>query len=168
MRILLLIATCLVPASVASLLAPAALAIAVASPDGYHYDAPVTATTPPVNSRTAVRVIGPRPANAAGASTSSISRRRAAKGESGAFSRLKTVLGDERGEFDPNAFKRPRPGSGKERASDVPSWVRDHPEGRPRVGESGKDFARRMLDEQYGRGNWGGTGPSSEYNQIKK
>lgn len=59
-------------------------------------------------------------------------------------------------------------GSGKIRASDVPSWVRNDPEGRPFVGESGKDFARRLLDKRYGEGNWSGTGPRSEYNQIKK
>ena len=67
----------------------------------------------------------------------------------------------------PREFKRPRPGSGKERASRVPSWVRNDPEGRPFKGETGSDFAKRMMDKKYGSGNWK-PGPTSEYNQIKK
>jgi hypothetical protein len=36
------------------------------------------------------------------------------------------------------------------------------------VGESGKDFAKRLLDQRYGEGQWRGTGPGSEYSKIKK
>ncbi|MFJ4653887.1 hypothetical protein ACIP5Y_21700 [Nocardia sp. NPDC088792] len=63
--------------------------------------------------------------------------------------------------------KVPRPGSGKDRANDPPSWAKGNP---PYVGESGKDYARRMMDEHYGPGNWDpkDTGPGSEYNKIKK
>ncbi|MGW6424419.1 hypothetical protein ACWF82_17250 [Nocardia sp. NPDC055053] len=61
--------------------------------------------------------------------------------------------------------KVPTSGSGKEKADDVPSWAKGRP---PFVGESGKDYARRLMDEQYGPGNWEGTGPKSEFNKIKK
>lgn len=36
------------------------------------------------------------------------------------------------------------------------------------MGESGRDFAKRLLDKQYGEGGWSGTGPGSEFNRIKK
>jgi hypothetical protein len=63
-------------------------------------------------------------------------------------------------------YKEPVSGAtGKEAASDVPSWAKGN---RPYVGESGKDFARRLLDQNYGKGAWGGTGPGSEFNKIKK
>lgn len=55
--------------------------------------------------------------------------------------------------------------SGKEKASDIPSWAAGQ---KPRPGESGKDFAKRLLDQQYGEGNWSNTGPGSEYNKLKK
>ena len=32
---------------------------------------------------------------------------------------------------------------------------------------SGKEFAKRLLDEKYGKGNYT-TGPGSEYNKIRK
>jgi hypothetical protein len=35
------------------------------------------------------------------------------------------------------------------------------------VGESGADFAERLLDEKYGPGIYP-RGPGSEYNKIKK
>jgi RHS repeat-associated protein len=54
--------------------------------------------------------------------------------------------------------------SGKERASDTPSWAKGQ---RPRDGESGKDFAERLLKDKYGPGNFD-RGPGSEYNKIKK
>jgi hypothetical protein len=54
--------------------------------------------------------------------------------------------------------------SGKERASDIPSWVKGQ---KPIEGENGKDFAKRICDEKYGEGNYQ-TGPGSEYNKIKK
>lgn len=62
-------------------------------------------------------------------------------------------------------LKVPRSGvSGKEAARGVPSWARGQ---RPRVGEDGKSFARRLLDEKYGAGQWR-RGPNTEFNQIKK
>ncbi len=62
-------------------------------------------------------------------------------------------------------FKKKKPGvSGKEGAKDKPSWVKEG----PREGESGKEFAKRQMDDKYGEGNWEGTGPSSEFNKIKK
>jgi RHS repeat-associated protein len=54
--------------------------------------------------------------------------------------------------------------SGKEGAKDVPSWCRGEA---PRVGESGSDFARRLLDDKYGPGNYE-RGPTSEFNRIQK
>jgi hypothetical protein len=62
-------------------------------------------------------------------------------------------------------FKVPVPGlSGKEGAKDVPSWARGN---RPMVGEDGKAFAKRLLDKQYGVGNWE-KGAGSEFSQIQK
>jgi hypothetical protein len=46
----------------------------------------------------------------------------------------------------------------------VPSWAKG---ARPRVGESGKDFAERLPNEKYGAGNWQ-SGPGSEASQIQK
>lgn len=61
-------------------------------------------------------------------------------------------------------FKEPIPRlSGKEGAKDTPSWARGE---RPYVGENGRDFARRLMDEQYGRGNWSREG--DEYRQLHK
>ena len=60
------------------------------------------------------------------------------------------------------------PASGKsaaEAARDVPSWAKGN---RPLVGENGKSFAKRLMDEQYGKGKWKDTGPGSEYNKVKK
>jgi hypothetical protein len=54
--------------------------------------------------------------------------------------------------------------SGKEAADDVPSWAQGE---RPLIGESGKDFAKRLLDNKHGAGNYP-TGPGSEFNNIKK
>ncbi|MFE3547005.1 hypothetical protein ACFXK0_28925 [Nocardia sp. NPDC059177] len=61
--------------------------------------------------------------------------------------------------------KVPASGSGKEKADDVPSWAKGRA---PYVGESGKAYARRLMDEKYGPGNWSDTGPRSEFNKIKK
>jgi hypothetical protein len=62
------------------------------------------------------------------------------------------------------AKKKPKPGAkGKAGATDKPSWVKEQ----PNAGESGKDFATRLLDEKNGPGNYD-TGPGSEFNQIKK
>ena len=38
---------------------------------------------------------------------------------------------------------------------------------RPLTTEDGRDFARRLLDDKYGAGNYP-TGPGSEFNKIKK
>ena len=54
--------------------------------------------------------------------------------------------------------------SGKEKASDAPSWAKSQ---RPNRGEKAKDFAKRMLDAKYGEGNWP-KGARSEYSQITK
>jgi len=63
------------------------------------------------------------------------------------------------------SFKKTRSGqSGKEAARDVPSWARGE---RPYVDESGEQFATRLLDNKYGRGNYG-KGPNTEYSKIKK
>jgi hypothetical protein len=35
------------------------------------------------------------------------------------------------------------------------------------VGEDGKGFAKRLLDEKYGADNWK-TGAGSEFNKIRK
>lgn len=68
---------------------------------------------------------------------------------------------------EPEPYKTPRSGTGQERASDVPSWLKNDPEGRPRVSENGGEFAKRMLDKKYGEGNWPeaswhGTQPDQE------
>src|SRR5262249_36960712 len=52
--------------------------------------------------------------------------------------------------------------TGKEGATDVPSWAKGN---RPNPGESGKDFARRLMDEKYGPGGYP-TGPGSEFSKI--
>ena len=65
----------------------------------------------------------------------------------------------------PEQYKTPRSGvSGKEGAKDVPSWAKGE---RPKVNESGKDFAKRLLDKKYGEGNYD-KGPGSEFNKIQK
>lgn len=59
----------------------------------------------------------------------------------------------------------PKPGiSGKEGAKDVPSWAKGE---RPNISESGKEFAERLLDQKYGKGNWEPR-KTPEYSQIKK
>ncbi len=65
-------------------------------------------------------------------------------------------------------FKKPKPGSrGNLGATDVPSWVRNHPAGRPVLGEAGREFATRLMDEQYGPDNYA-KGPGTEYDKIRK
>ena len=54
--------------------------------------------------------------------------------------------------------------SAKEAAKDVPSWAKGNA---PYVGENGKQFAKRLMDERYGVGNYD-QGVGSEYNKIKK
>ena len=54
--------------------------------------------------------------------------------------------------------------SGKEKGNDTPSWAKGQ---KPNKGESGKDFADRLCDERYGKGNYK-TGPGTEHNKIQK
>ncbi len=54
--------------------------------------------------------------------------------------------------------------SGKEGAKDVPSWAKGN---RPYRCENGEQFARRVLNEKYGLGNWA-KGTNSEFSKIKK
>src|SRR5256714_13856816 len=62
-------------------------------------------------------------------------------------------------------YKKKKSGlSGKEAADDVPSWAQGE---RPLTTENGRDFAKRLLDDKYGAGNYP-TGPGSEFNKIKK
>jgi len=62
-------------------------------------------------------------------------------------------------------FKKAKSGlSDKEAARDVPSWAKGQ---RPSTTENGRQFAERLLDEKYGKGNYP-TGPGSEFNKIKK
>ncbi|MFN8647614.1 MAG: RHS repeat-associated core domain-containing protein [Gemmatimonadales bacterium] len=62
-------------------------------------------------------------------------------------------------------YKIPKPGSsGKAGATDAPSWAKGQ---RPLVGESGKNYAKRLLDDKYGAGKWK-TGAGSEFNQLQK
>lgn len=66
-------------------------------------------------------------------------------------------------------FKKSKKGTGKEKASDAPSYVKNHPEGRPYEGESHDKFAERMMDAQYGKGNWTRKGKQGgDYSKIKK
>jgi len=52
--------------------------------------------------------------------------------------------------------------SGKARATDIPSWAAGE---KPLGSESGKVFAKRLMDEKYGVGNWKNSG---EFSQLKK
>ncbi len=65
-------------------------------------------------------------------------------------------------------FKKPVSGSGKEKATDVPTWVQHHPEGKPYVTENGKDFATRMLNSRYGEGNWTMKEYGRLFSQLRK
>jgi hypothetical protein len=62
-------------------------------------------------------------------------------------------------------MSRPSRGSGKEKASDYPSWVTQFLPKPPN--EDCDDFATRILNEKYGVGNWP-KGPGSEFSKIKK
>ena len=53
---------------------------------------------------------------------------------------------------------------GKEAATDIPSWAKGKT---PALNESGRDFAKRLCDEKYGKGNYP-TGQGSEFNKLKK
>ncbi|MDO4302264.1 MAG: RHS repeat-associated core domain-containing protein, partial [Clostridia bacterium] len=73
------------------------------------------------------------------------------------------VVGDFVGEAIVNFAKKSK-SSDKDKANDIPSWAEGK---KPKEGESGKDFAKRLMDGKYGEGNYK-TGPGSEYNQLKK
>ena len=54
--------------------------------------------------------------------------------------------------------------SGKDGSKNAPDWAKGN---RPYKNESGKQFAKRLLDERYGKINHK-KGPRSDFNQIKK
>jgi hypothetical protein len=54
--------------------------------------------------------------------------------------------------------------SGKEAASDIPSWAEGTA---PMLNESGKQYATRLMNEKYGAGNWK-SGPGTEFNRLQK
>ena len=61
-------------------------------------------------------------------------------------------------------FKKPIPRlSGREGAKNIPSWARGS---RPYIGENGRDFAKRLMDEKYGPGEW--RPADAEYRQLQK
>ena len=65
---------------------------------------------------------------------------------------------------NPPKFKKKKGKSGKEGASDIPSWAQGKS---PYEGESGNDFAKRILNDQYGKTNHP-TGAGSEHSKLKK
>ena len=54
--------------------------------------------------------------------------------------------------------------SGKEKASNAPSWARNE---KPLPGEKAEEFTKRILDSKYGKGKWK-KGSNTEFNKIKK
>ena len=60
-------------------------------------------------------------------------------------------------------YKTPKSGSGKEKATDIPSWSEGQ---KPYANENGKDFATRLMNEKYGEGNWSRKSP--EYSKLQK
>jgi hypothetical protein len=59
--------------------------------------------------------------------------------------------------------------SGKEAATDVPSWIENWPDARPGIHESGEVFATRMMNKRYGVGGWERTGAQkSEFSKLQK
>ena len=67
------------------------------------------------------------------------------------------------GDFDLGLVLQTRK-TGKEKSSDIPSWAEGE---KPYLGESGKDYAKRLLDRKYGPGNYP-EGPGSELNKLRK
>jgi hypothetical protein len=66
----------------------------------------------------------------------------------------------------PGPLKVPKPGTGgKIGSTDIPSWAKGQVR---RVGESGKDFARRVMRERYADQKDIDTSPGSEFSQLKK
>ncbi|HYF34257.1 MAG TPA: hypothetical protein VD994_03115 [Prosthecobacter sp.] len=61
-------------------------------------------------------------------------------------------------------FKQPKPRiGGKEGSKDIPSWARGR---RPQENENGDQYARRLMDEQYGKDKW--TPKDREFRLLKK
>jgi hypothetical protein len=59
--------------------------------------------------------------------------------------------------------------TGKEAATDVPSWIENWPDARPGINESGATFATRMMNKRYGVGRWAKEGQQySEFNKLRK
>ena len=59
--------------------------------------------------------------------------------------------------------------SDKEAATDIPSWARNWPDARPGVQESGTTFATRLMNKEYGVGQWPKTvQQSKEFSRLKK
>lgn len=65
-----------------------------------------------------------------------------------------------------DGFKSPTSGSGKEKASDAPSWVRQNSANRPLRGEAPNQTAARVMNGKYGEGGW--SRASGEYSKIQK
>ncbi|HEX8114313.1 MAG TPA: DUF4157 domain-containing protein [Kofleriaceae bacterium] len=70
----------------------------------------------------------------------------------------------------PTEFKTRASGlSGKEAATDVPSWMDNWPDARPGVNENGTTFATRMMNKRYGVGRWMMKGDQyEEFNKLRK
>ena len=70
----------------------------------------------------------------------------------------------------PTELKTRAPGlSGKEAATDVPSWIENWPDARPGVNENGTTFATRMMNKRYGVGRWTMKGDQyAEFNKLRK
>jgi Domain of unknown function (DUF4157) len=59
--------------------------------------------------------------------------------------------------------------TGKEAATDVPSWIDGWPDARPGIDENGTTFATRMMNKRYGEGGWEKVGQhNTEFSQLKK
>ncbi|MCP3658867.1 MAG: hypothetical protein GY830_00525, partial [Bacteroidetes bacterium] len=54
--------------------------------------------------------------------------------------------------------------SAKERASNAPDWAKQY---KPRIDEDGKAFAKRLMNEKYGAGNYK-KGSKTEFSEIQK
>lgn len=76
-----------------------------------------------------------------------------------------TILLSKAGELIGNInFSKKAKISGKEGSTDKPSWI---DRGMIDNTKSAEENAKRMLDNKYGKGNWG-KGPGSEHNKIIK
>jgi hypothetical protein len=59
--------------------------------------------------------------------------------------------------------------TGKEAATDVPSWIENWPDARPGVHENGATFATRMMNKRYGVGRWKKVGEqNTEFSKLRK